>query len=457
MSEQTPQRPQYGDDDCDKPKPTPDPEPKDCPDPCDTPPPWGPPPIVCCPPRDCCPPPKEGDKTPACTWDEVDDPCVRAASCTDAWTRITCTCKSSNEKCTCQHWDCGTYPQGTCVPCDPCKGLPTPPEQPPDGGPTDPNGDGCGAEELQRRLRQTKKAIQDAQNQKVTADRDLKAGQDSEKELTALIASLDALVKSYNDNLYKLKCREDCLKGFARDTAKLLASDKRFPKACLEKLRDAINKELCRAATIACCAKNLESKLTGLTHLAWAKQDAADQLKKAEEAFKAIKDLPKWIGDQFAELEAIRDQIVAALKDPAKQNHAFYLFYWKFLPGLCKRFKVPICCEKKAEGEAPAPAPARQGPPAPPTPVPPPPAFGCTPGDWHPSRLSADRLRALVCCALDLVNTRKKALQDATDAVDKVTQDLERVKAEIPDAKALDELIKSRIEKIKCEPAATGA
>src|SRR5574341_543809 len=103
MAEQTHQTPaQKGprgkdaDDGCPPPPPPP------CPDPCDQERPWGPPRIrpECCPrDRECCP---EDDQS-YCTWDEVDDPCVRASSadCGLAWTQLKCKCESTNEDCNC--------------------------------------------------------------------------------------------------------------------------------------------------------------------------------------------------------------------------------------------------------------------------------------------------------------------------------------------------------------------
>jgi hypothetical protein len=493
MSEQTPQRPQYPpgepgrDDDCSKPKPPypdqkpdpksypdpkdpktypdpkpdpypdPKPEPKPCPDPCDGKPKYGPPqiPAECCTPPECCQP-KEGE-TWCCTWDEIDDPCVRASAC-GKWTKVTCKCESSNADCKCNGFDCGSYPQGTCVPCEPCKGLPTPPDTPPgdDGGGNEPPGDGCGPDDLKKRLGAVKKAIQDAQKKRDGAAADLKASQESEKELNALIASIDVLVKSYTENLHKLKCREDCLKGFHRDMTKHF--NEQYSEDCLKKLTKAINDELCEVERRKCCVKYDEGRLTCTTKIVWEKHQAEKQLAKAEEAFKAIKDLPKWIADQFSELEAIRDLIVAALADKDKKKHhqAFYLFYWKFVPGLCKRFKVALCCCPDNEDEETTTPPAAQagegGDTT--TPTDEPPHFGCVPGEWHPSRIDIKRLRELVCCALSLVDKRKKKLREATDAIAAVTQRIEAVKAETLDAKGLEEKIKTKLEGIVCGDAA---
>jgi hypothetical protein len=466
MSEQTPQRPPYesGDpgrqDDCSKPKPDPKPypdpkpEPTPCPDPCDSPPKYGPPeiPADCCTRPDCCPKPKEGEPPWRCTWDEVDDPCVRASAC-GPWTKITCKCESSNKDCNCNGWNCASYPQGTCVPCDPCKGLPTPPDDGTNGGPEPPNGKGCGPDALRHRLGAVKKSIQKAQKERDDAAAALKANQDNEKELNGLITSIETLVKTYSETLHKLKCREDCLKGFHRDMTRHFKE--KFTEVCLNTLTKAINEELCEAERRRCCVKSLEAQLTCTTKAAWDKQQAEKDLKKAEDAFKAIKDLPGWIGEQFGELEKIRDQIVAALadKDPRKHNHAFYLFYWKFAPGLCKRFPVPLCCCKKDDGAATTPAAAAAAHDTGGTPEPAA-HFGCVPGEWHPSRIDIKRLRELVCCALDVVNQRKDALRNATNKIAEITARIEAVKAETPDDKALAEKIRVKLETIECGDSA---
>ena len=95
MNDNTPQRPPQPGTMAsrpDDPYPPPPPPPPPCPEPCEEPP-WGPPKIrpECCPDdRECCPPDAHGGRP--CTWNEVDDPCVRAASaeCGGEWTKITC-------------------------------------------------------------------------------------------------------------------------------------------------------------------------------------------------------------------------------------------------------------------------------------------------------------------------------------------------------------------------------
>jgi hypothetical protein len=83
----------------------------------------------------------------------------------------------------------------------------------------------------------------------------------------------------------------------------------------------------------------------------WEQQQAEKEKQKADTAFAIIKDLPKWLDDKFKELEAVKEQIAQALNDvdPQKHKWAFYLFYWKFVPKLCRCFPFPFCCEKEGE------------------------------------------------------------------------------------------------------------
>ena len=334
---------------CDPPPPPPTPPPT-CPDPCDKRPPWGPPDIrpECCPTdeRACCP-----KKDQYCTWDEVDDPCVRASSCGKPWTKIECKCESLNKDCKCDEWDCGSYPQGTCVPCYPCEGLfPDGPDGGTDdsnGGSDEPTGDGC-VGELREELSKLRKEISAQQNEKTTIEGKIKTGQELEKELAKLVQDFQGAIDKYTTERPKLVCREECLKIFYRDTAKTFEDRQTFPEACLKDFRTAINEELCKLEQKRCCQKNLEGKLEKVTKLIWEQTQAANNFKKADDAFKAIKDFPKWVDDQFKPLDTLKDQISSALndKDPLKQRWAFYLFYWRFAPGLCKRFPIAICCEE---------------------------------------------------------------------------------------------------------------
>jgi hypothetical protein len=43
--------------------------------------------------------------------------------------------------------------------------------------------------------------------------------------------------------------------------------------------------------------------------------------------------------------------------------------------------------------------------------------LGCKPGDWHPSAITEDTLRSLICCAWDYARKQKQSLQDAIDKV----------------------------------------
>lgn len=434
---------QYGKEDegC-PPQPTPPPV---CPDPCDQDCRWGPPEITpeCCPDdRECCPEDKH-----SCTWDEVEDPCVRASSagCGFTSTKLSCKCESSNTACTCEEWECG-FPDGMCVPCKPCEDLIPDPTNPDTGGCDDPKGQDCNSDELRLQLEANKKCINAKQAEKAKIEADIKARQERDKELSSLISGFNPIIEKYKAEHHKLVCREDCLKGFYRDMSSVFEDSKRFPLECKEGLRTAINKELCAIEKAKCCQKNLEWKLEKVTRLIWKQKEAEKAWKKAEEAFSQIKDLPKWMSDQFAVLETLKDQIAQAIndKDPQKHKWAFYLFYWKFVPALCKRFKVAICCEKK-EGAGPAAANY--------VPV----HIGCTPGDWHPSKIKDDTLRKLICCAWDYVKKEKARFQEATAEIDTAKQNLEFIKKKVEDdAKTLEDRIKSRIEKVvECTAASS--
>jgi len=423
-------------------QPPPPPPPPPCPDPCAEPrPKWGPPSIrdECCSHHPCCP-----DDKHCCTWDEVEDPCVRAASadCGQKWTKIECKCESSQKDCDCEEWDCGCYPQGTCVPCTPCEGLIPDPEQP-TGGCNDPGGGECSSENLSKELDALNQCLASQQGAKAKLEADIKARTERANALKELIKSFDDIVKKYKEQRHKLICKEDCLKGFHRDVSAIFA---KYPESYLTELNKAINAQLCRDELAKCCQKNLEGKLTKVTKLIWEQQEKEKEMKKADQAFAVIKDLPKWIEDRFKELEALSDEIGKALNDPdpEKQKWAFYLFYWKFAPGLCKCFPFPFCC-KKEDGEY-GQGQKDNNPPA---------HLGCKPGDWHPRAITDDQLKALICCAWDYARQRKQDFQDATDKVADVNNNLDFIKKNVEaDAKTLADRIKSGLEKvIKPAPA----
>jgi hypothetical protein len=441
MSEQTQhtaqQQPgrQPKDDGCPPPPPPP------CPDPCDQERPWGPPKIrseCCLDDRKCCP----DGKNRCCNWDDVDDPCVRAASadCGGKWTKIKCKCESSNEECKCDAWDCCCYPQGTCVPCEPCDGLiPTDTGDP--GGCDDPDRQDCNSDELRRQLDALKKCISSQTSEQAKIAAEIKARQERQTELDKLITAFDGIVEKYKTERHKLICREDCLKGFHRDMTKVFQDKMRFPDACLTEMQTAINTELCILEKEKCCQKNLEGKLSKFTKLIWEQMQADLDKAKAIEAFQAIQDLPKWMGDQFAALEALKDKIAQALNDKDREVNkwAFYLFYWQFVPALCKCFKVAICCKKKegeqyssGNGEAAV-------------------HIGCHPGDWHPSQITVETLKKLICCTWDFVRAAKEAAQAKAAAVQAVKDNLAFITAKAADdAKTLDARIKARLEKVSC-------
>ena len=141
-------------------------------------------------------------------------------------------------------------------------------------------------------------------------------------------------------------------------------------------------------------------------------------------------------------METLKDAIAQGLNDPdpEKQKFAFYLFYWKFAPKLCRCFPFPFSCGKKPDGDT-----AYQGQ----TQTPPPEHLGCDPGDWHPSEITVEKLQALICCAWDYARKQKQALQDVNDQVAAATANRDFVKTKVTDdLKTLDDRIKSGLAKI---------
>ena len=460
-NEKTPPPPEGGDNGKDKYQcdpPPPPPPPSECPDPCSKKPNFGPPaiPADCCD-DECCPKAEEGSKDPhpCCTWDQVEDPCVKASACRP-YTKVTCNCSSENAECDCEEWDCSCYPQGTCVPCDPCQGL-IPPDQPPDQPPPDgsgPNGEECTAEGLQKKLDDLNASMTAQQNQKAQLEAEIKASSERQKLLTELIKTYGDLIKKYKEQRYKLICKEDCLKGFHRDVT---AAFDKYPQDKLANWQQAINDTLCGDELAKCCQKNLEGKLSKFTRLIWEQQQAEKAMKKAEQAFATIKDLPKWIDDQFTALEKMTELISKGLNDPdpEMQKWAFYLFFWKFVPGLCKCFPYRFCCPNpKPEDEgAEKSQQAKQG--NEPTPAPEDyPHLGCAHGDWHPSAITEEVLKKLICCSWDFMHGKKDEYRSKSEEVAKVTANLDTIKKKVEaDAKTVDERIKKALENAKAPGA----
>ncbi len=455
---------QYGKDK--EPYHPPPPPPPPCPDPCDEKPPWGPPEIrpECCPHHPCCP------DEHCCTWYSVEDPCVKAASadCGLPWTKITSSCESSNKECDCEEWDCHCYPQGTCVPCKPCEGLIPDPDEP-TGGCDDPSPDDCTATNLRKQLDALNQCISSQEGAKTKLEADIQARKDRATALNDLISKFDDIVKDYKTKRHTLVCREDCLKGFHRDITTVFA---KYSPGYLSDLAKYVNQELCKLEQAKCCQKNLEGKLTKVTKLVWEQQQAEKAKENADKAFEIVKDLPKWLDDRFKELETLKDEIAQALNDidPKKHKRAFYLFYWKFVPKLCRCFPFPFCCERDGGYEQPPQKyePGSEQPPQgykeqPPQKYPgqgsqqyqepqypkPPDHLGCKPGDWHPSVIAEETLRALICCAWDYARKQKQNLQDAKDRVADVNNNLTLITSKVTaDEASLDDRIKSGLDKV---------
>jgi hypothetical protein len=328
------------------------------------------------------------------------------------------------------------------VPCKPCEGL----LPDPTGGCDDPGRDDCTTADLRRQLDALQHCISSQQGEKAKIEADILARQAREKELTALVATFDGILTKYKNERQDLISREECLKGFYRDMNTVFQDPYKFPEGCLEKLRDAVNAELCRLEREKCCQKNLEEKLTKVTKLKWEQQQTENDLAKADAAFKIIQDLGAWIGDKFTELEGLKTQILEALNDcdPQKHKWAFYLFYWKFVPKFCRRFPVAICCKPKEEGYEQHHHSGEHG------------TYhiGCQPGDWHPSVITDKKLTKLICCAWDLVRERKEKAQEASGRVDEANRNLEFIKAKVKaDTTALETVIQSQLNNVECKPA----
>ncbi len=562
MNDNTPQTPppagNYGRPPHDNYPPPPPPPPPPCPEPCEEPP-WGPPKIrpECCPKdRDCCPP----DSGP-CRWDEVDDPCVRAASadCCGEWTTITCNCQSSNANCQCEDWECGGYPHGTCVPCKPCEGL-VPSDTPNPDDCTEPPRDDCDADELRKQLDALTRCITARETEQEKIKNEIEARNNRKKALQEFIDGFEGFVDEYRKGRHQLTCREDYLKGFYRETAKIFQDPYRFPEACLRELQTTINKTLCELETAKCCLNNLDGKLgtdadgnpAKFTKIIWEQRQATKDRDAALAAFNNLKAFATWIDGRFKPLEELKDTIGNLLKslDPQDHNLAFYKFFWEFAPALCKRFPVAICCKPgdcgqppQYPGQPPAqypqgqppqqppynygqPTPPPQGygqpqppppqgygqpqppppqgygqpqppppygqqppppppqgyaqqpppppgyapphgqqpppqgygqptpnpyPPAPPPPPKPPQRIGCEPGDWHPSAVTVDDLKQLLCCAWEYMRGKEDQLTEKTEVVAKTTRNRALIKEKVKtDSETLAARIEARVKKVKC-------
>jgi hypothetical protein len=251
------------------------------------------------------------------------------------------------------------------VPCKPCDGL-VPGDEPSPDDCQEPPRDGCDPDELRKQLDALNRCIT---SRKAEQDRLTKELADRDKyklDLEALIKDFDAYVKNYSDKWHDLKCREEALKSFYRETAKVFQDPYRFPETCLREMQTAINGELCSLERTKCCLKNLDAKLgtdrdgnaTKLTKLLWEQKSAVDRVTKSDRALANLKAFGDWIGGQFTDLEKLRDgegdkpgiKRLLCSADPQDHNVAFYRFFWLFAPKLCKRFPVAICCKGDGHG-----------------------------------------------------------------------------------------------------------
>jgi uncharacterized protein with PIN domain len=252
--------------------------------------------------------------------------------------------------------------------------------------------------------------------------------------LQTLIEGFPKILEAYDTKKRNaLICREDCLKGFLRNTATIF---NRYPPAYLAELKKFINTELCKFEMARCCQKNLEGKLTKVPKLIARQNEAKQNLTDANTALDTIKTYPDWVGKQFDDLEKIKDEIEGLLSDPQSHKKAFYLFYWKFVPKLCRCFPFPFCCDQKGGGQYQQ-TPGRSD------------HLGCKPGDWHPSAVTIERFRSLICCAWDYAREQKEKSQEIDELVTDVTANLAAIKTKVEnDAKTLDDRIKNGLDKV---------
>jgi hypothetical protein len=129
-----------------------------------------------------------------------------------------------------------------------------------------------------------------------------------------------------------------------------------------------------------------------------AKADA--EAKKAEDAYKDIKDLGGLIDRRFKELEQLLNSIIEAQHNK-RYRLMFYLFYWEFVPKFCTKYDPEVCCSRP-EGET-----SQQQSSSSEEMV----CIGKHPGDWHPSQIDVAKLQALLCCAWAFVGKKKAAQQ----------------------------------------------
>ena len=148
------------------------------------------------------------------------------------WTKVSCKCESSNADC-CDEWDCGSS-EGMCVPCKPCEGLIPEPTTPDDGGCEDPPPDGCSSDELRQQLEANKKCISAKQAEKAKLEADIKARQERDKELGALITDFDSDRREVQDRALQAELPRGLPERLPSRHVAQGASRTEFPSECLD-------------------------------------------------------------------------------------------------------------------------------------------------------------------------------------------------------------------------------
>ena len=368
------------------------------PEPC---PPLPPPPDLCGPDVVCYGPPEWGD-------DPCEDLCKEPEE-GQPWWKYPCKGFLNIE---CKEPDPCSGQKGK-VPCKACEGLI---DDPPEDGKKicfepcneiDLTG-ACDAVGLQTKLEELKKCIATQVYQKAAVDEVIKAAQDQQKELENLVKDFTKILDDYDKVRPALLCREDCLRGFFQKTKTMVES--KLDVGVRKALTDAINYEYCKLRKIECCKQTLENDLTCTTDLIRKRDQSKAEAESAEAAFKdVLKVYGGWIDKRFKILEEIQKKITEAQQssDDKKYRLIFFLFYWKFVPEFCAKFKPEICCAREGSGgETQQQTAATEMH-----------CIGHKVGDWHPSQIDREALGELLCCAWDFAIKKRTAYQQAAAEV----------------------------------------
>ena len=255
----------------------------------------------------------------------------------------------------------------------------------------------CDAAGLKAKLDELKKCISGQASLKAALDEAIKAAGVQQQELEKLAGGIAETLDKFRKAWPALVARENSLQGFFQNAKKAIESN--LSPDLRDALTEAINYEYCKLRKLECCKQRLDEKLNCTSALLQEKQQAEEQAKKAEEAYKDIKDLPGMIDKRFKELEQIQTTIIEAQHNQQYWK-VFWLIYWCWVPKWCIKYEPEICCSEP-EGEA------NQQPSSTEQTV----CIGKNPGDWHPSQIDVAKLQKLLCCTWAYVGRKKAAYQ----------------------------------------------